>query len=318
MGITCGVCLLESCEEALPNETSPEETQELRLGVDQIRTRALDDSFEVNDTIGVYAVKWQDETSPGDLLSYGNYADNVAFVLKDEADNWLNEEAVYYPADGSKLDIYAYYPYHREWINRDTTGIYFRVNPDQREYANYTASDFVTAKTTGVVRSTQKVHLTFDHKLSQLVFALKAGEGFTTNELADAKITIKNAIIDVTYNLAEGNDGTPVTGQERADALPTGEWQMPAEGGSLYGYKAIVAPQVLNQETYLEIKLGSRTFTQRFSNAIEMKSGESRLFTITVSNTELAVSTTLNPWNYQGGRSKGMPVKKRSIRMLLL
>jgi len=302
-GLIAGVCMvwgLAGCSDAEP-VTRLEETAQLQIGVSEIRTRALDNAFEVRDSIGLYAVIWQDETTPGRLHGWGNYAENVAFVLQDEADNWLAEEPVYYPADGRKLDLYAYYPYHPEWTLNDTTQIYFRVVADQTNYADYTASDFVTAKTSGVVRTSQKVHLTFDHKLSQLVFHLKAGEGFSVADLRNAQITVKNAVIDVTYDLAEGNDGVPVTGEERADVLPTGEWQQFAGSDSLlYGYKAIIAPQELNETTYLEVKIGNRVFSQRFSTPVEMKSGESRLFTITVNNTELAVSTTLNPWNYQG------------------
>lgn len=291
---------LAGCSDAEP-VTRLEETAQLQIGVSEIRTRALDNAFEVRDSIGLYAVIWQDETTPGRLHGWGNYAENVAFVLQDEADNWLVEEPVYYPADGRKLDLYAYYPYHREWTYQDTTRVYFRVVADQTDYADYTASDFVTAKTPGVVRTSQKVHLTFDHKLSQLVFHLKAGEGFSVADLQNAQITVKNAILDVTYDLAEGNDGIPVTGEERADVLPTGEWQTSsADDSLLYDYKAIIAPQELNETIYLEVKIGNRVFTQRFSTPVDMKSGESCLFTITVNNTELAVSTTLNPWNYQG------------------
>ncbi|MCD8193700.1 MAG: fimbrillin family protein [Tannerellaceae bacterium] len=296
--ISCMTFLFGSCEETIPSETSQSETTELRLGVDRIRTRALDDAFEKQDRIGLYVVK-REGGEVTTLRSSGNYADNVGFTLQDEADNWQADETIYFPAEGENLDLYAYYPYADPILAAGTTIVNFRIRPDQRDYADYTASDFVTADRRGISRTVEKVQLTFDHKLSQLVFALKAGEGFTPEELSAATITIKNALITATYDLSEGNQGTPVAGAERSDVLPTGTWQVSENDGAvLYGYKGIIIPQELSNETYLEIAVGSRTFTQKFTTPITLKSGESRLFTITMKNTGLEISTTLNPWNY--------------------
>ncbi len=296
--VLCLGFLFTSCEETISPILPEDETSELQIGVDRIRTRALDDAFEKLDSIGIYAVKWENGVSTT-LFNVGNYADNIRYTLWDEADNWLADEPIYFPIDAEKLDLYAYYPYDDSILIAGTTTVDLRIQPDQREYTNYTASDFVTADRKGVSRTAGKVHLTFDHKLSQLVFALKAGEGFTVEELSEATITIKNALVTATYDLSEGNEGIPVAGTERSDVLPTGRW-MVSEGDEslIYGYKGIIVPQDLNQETYLEIALGSRVFVQKFSTPVTLESGESRLFTITIKNTGLDISTTLNPWNY--------------------
>jgi len=284
---------LFSCNDEERNDPLTKEN-ELHIGVQGITTRALENAFTSMDRIGLFAVG-----SPGELLPAANHADNIGFTLVNEAeDTWVPDETVYYPADGNPLDLYAYYPYADPIFKAGSTLIPFRIKPDQKEYVNYTNSDLVIAEKKGVLRSANKVNLTFDHKLSRMAFALKAGEGFTVDEIKNAEISILNAIIDATYDLAEGISGIPVAGEIRDNIFPTGEWLASENDASaIYGKKAIIIPQELNQDTYIQIKLGARTFFKKFQDPITLHSGDSRDFIITLNNSELEISTTLNPWN---------------------
>ena len=269
--------------------------QPLLLGPDvSTLTRATDIAFEANDAIGLYAVKYTTGTSADLLVHTGNFADNVNFVLQNADNDWMPEYAVYFPSDDDKLDLYAYYPYRTPAFG-DGTSISLNVLADQSAYSSYTRSDFMVAQRKGIGRTPQKVALTFNHKMSQMVFEIKPGAGFTSEELKKAKVKIINAITDATYDLSQAPTAMPVEGSERADIVPCGSWIENA--GNLTGVKAIVVPQPVNTTTYIEVTLGSRKFVYKPAEAIQMNSGCSRTFTITLNNTRLDITTSINPWN---------------------
>ncbi|MCC8154577.1 MAG: fimbrillin family protein [Tannerellaceae bacterium] len=304
---------LFSCNEE--KDTFPDSGNELHIGVEGITTRALENSFTSMDRIGLFAV-----SSPEALLPSDNYADNIRFTLVNDAEGtWTPEETIYYPANGGKLDLYGYYPYTDPLFQPNATIIPFRIHADQREYENYTNSDLLIAEKKEVSRSVNKVNLVFDHKLAQMAFALKAGgDGFTVEDIKNAEITILNAIIDATYDLAEGSSGIPVAGETKANILPTGEWLASQNDASaMYGKKAIIIPQELNLDTYIQIKIGTLTFVKKFQEPIPLYSGESRDFIITVNNRELEITTTLNPWNHGDpieGDANEVPEAKVSLQ----
>lgn len=162
----------------MPEEFSAVRGDELVLGMG-MKTRASDTAFERMDQIGLYAVQWADDVTSGVLQPSGNYIDNTCFTLMDPEQDWRGAPPVYYPADNKKLDLYAYYPYRENAFVPGTSSVSLWITPNQSTYANYTASDFVVAKKEGVRQTDGKVNLSFHHKLSQMVFQLKNGDGFT-------------------------------------------------------------------------------------------------------------------------------------------
>lgn len=257
-------------------------------------TKAIDGGFELSDTVGLYLSKWEDEFTPGSLADTGNYADNAFFRLTSLPDSWTSDRRYYYPADGRKLDFYAYYPY-RSLLFDNGTLLYVDICDNQSSYSDYTRSDFMTAKATGVVRSTDKVHLDFYHRLSQIVFVLQPGSGFTTDDLRVAKVRIINAHKDAIYDLSQKLDSFPVAANWMGNIIPCGSWV--EKDGCLTGVKAILIPQEINTSTYIEVTVGSRRFMFKPSTPISMNPGCSREFTITVSNTGIDIETQIHPWN---------------------
>lgn len=274
------------------SETDGEVEFKLGAGINAI-SRAVDAGFEIGDTLGLYLAEWRNDTEADTLKPVGNYEDNVRFILLDTDDNWQPEHAVYFPADGRNMDIYAYYPYQAKGISTGTQ-LDLNIIPDQSTYAAYTYSDFMVAKNVGVKRTPKKVPLVFDHKLSQIVFELIPGEGFTKDDLLGAQVKVINAVTDATFDLAGIMDAVPVAGEKRGDILPFGSWTK--TDTSLVGVKAILIPQEINANTYIQLTLGSRRFTFKPSSIL-LNSGCSRKFSITVNNMGLDISTTINPWD---------------------
>lgn len=279
-------------EETMPTSSDSTYMLQLEAGINT-QTRAIETGFEINDSIGLYIAKWQDATTPDILRSSGNYTDNASFRLESLTNNWMSGQTIYFPSDDNKVDIYAYYPNRNPLFNSGTT-INITVTADQSAYLNYTRSDFMVAKTSGVKRTPGKVQLTFDHKLSQMKFQLKPGVGFTANELLQAKVSVINAITDATYDLSQIPTATPLSGNIREDITPCGSWTTKRD--SLVGVMAIVVPQEINATTYIQVSLGNRKFTFK-PTSILMRSGCSRTFTITVNNTGLDITTSINPWD---------------------
>lgn len=285
-------CNRENGVEPISDETN---RVPIQLGASvNLQTRATNTGFELNDSIGLYLTKWQDNSTFSVLSETGNYTDNALFRLNALPDSWTADQMLYYPADGSKLDFYAYYPYREPAFGTGTI-LNLSVASNQSAYRDYTHSDFMMAKTQGVKRSTGKVHLDFYHRLAQIVFVLKPGTGFTANDLMNAKVKIVNAIIDGTFDLSRQTDTVPVPGTTRQDVTPCGSWT--EDNGNLRGMMAILMPQNINTSTYIEVTMGSRKFNFKPAEAIHMNSGCSREFTITVNNTGIDIETEIHPWN---------------------
>lgn len=232
--LLCSVVVF-SCEREDRVLFSSEADNELKI-VTHINTqvRATDAGFEIGDSIGLYVAKWQDATLPEALQEAGNYVDNALFSLFNLSNGWGTNEVIYYPNDDNKLDIYAYYPYRSPAFGAGCR-IDLTVASNQTNYIDYTRSDFMVAKVKGVKRSPNQVQLTFNHLLAQMVFVLKAGTGFTVNDLKAAKVRVVNAVTDASYNLADTL--LPVAGSLRHELIPCGSWE--EEDGKLTGKKPL-------------------------------------------------------------------------------
>lgn len=285
-----------ACNEDKTDLLSDGDADILQLGADITGlTRANDAGFEVDDSIGVYVVKWKSYIEQDSLLNMNNYADNVSFRLENAVNQtWIPDHIIYYPNDDHQIDLCAYYPYRTPAFGSGTV-INLSVATNQSVAKNYTRSDFMVAQTDSISRTPFKVPLIFNHKLSQMVFELLPGAGMTVNDLMNAKIEVINAITDATFDLATTKGGNPVTGTNRANITPCGMWR--EVSGLLTGMKAIIIPQPINTTTYIQVTIGNRRFTYKPTEAQNLNIGCSRKFIITINNTGLDITTTIIPWD---------------------
>lgn len=284
-----------------------QKADELKFQIGILRSKATDIAFERLDKIGIYAVT-ADPANNNPLLPSGNYADNRCYKLANETDDWVSEQPVLFPADGSLCDVYGYYPWQEVALTSNTS-LTLRVQADQVDYANYTASDFMVAYANNVQKTSDEIPLTFSHKLSQMVFELKNGRNCALSALREAQVKIKNAVVEGSYDLSTGNDGLPVAGHIRADIKANGSFGKNSSGDRLVGVKAIMIPQQLTTDTYIEITIGDRVFLKKFPIPLTLNSGESRRFIITINDMEgedsdSDITTDLNPWD-EGGIIEG-------------
>lgn len=174
--------------------------------------------WTANDRIGVFM------KANGSTLSAGNIVDgaeNVAYVTESGDGTFSSvvpDKAIKMPSDGRKVDFIAYYPY-----TSTITNYVYTVNVENQ--TSQEAIDLLYSnQATGKDKSNANVTLNFKHRLTKLVFNVKAGasvaslsgmtskaSGFKTNatfSLADGSLNLDNASIKniVLKNNANGAD----------------------------------------------------------------------------------------------------------------
>lgn len=120
-------------------------------------TRVAGNSFEEGDSVGLYALVGST------TMKEERYADNLCFI-RSSKEEFVSNEAVYYPDDGVALDLISYYPYQKTGVAIGESTMQVGVEPDQNIPANYSHSDFLIASREGVLASKEAVALTYKHR----------------------------------------------------------------------------------------------------------------------------------------------------------
>lgn len=279
--------LMFSCSKNFV-ETPFEEKLPINISVD-VQTRANDTTFESGDTVGIYVVNY-DGTTAGTLTSAENYVNNACFTLTTD---WSSDEKLYWKDESTKADFYAYYPYGNP---TDISAYPFSVKTDQSIEADYWASDFLWGKRSGVTPTKDAVAITTEHLFSNALVYIKAGEGYTAEELAAANIEVKigNVKSDAAINLATGV----------ATAMGSATEIIPWNTGACY--RAMIVPQTISSDTNLiSIIIDGQEYT--YATDITFVAGTQHKIEVTISApiNRLAVDFSIKEWNvddniYQG------------------
>ena len=94
---------------------------------------------------------------------------------------------VYWKDDKTKADFYCYFPYGTP---SDLISYAFSIKEDQSTEQAYKDSEFLYGKTSGVAPTEKAVVITTNHIFSCAVVTVQPGNGFTTESLAKANVSI--------------------------------------------------------------------------------------------------------------------------------
>jgi len=191
-------------------------------------SRASGGSWTAGDKVGVH------ETVTGELGDEGF----IRYVMQDDlqtlsAEN--EEEALYFPSDGSDVKFIAFYPYNEDTqIEADNTVTYDLTDQDTQE--THEAADFLYYKKDdkSYNSSVYAAKLDFDHKLSRIVVNVKLADGLT-DDLTRMAMTINNVPVTVTCDLATG---IPTAGSTTGDIVVL----KPINQSTNVTYQAIIPP----------------------------------------------------------------------------
>ena len=186
--------LLVSCQQEENEATTPANS---RITISPIITRATEVNFETGDKIGVTI------TQNGDFV----YAENKQMTYND------------------KSQIVAYYPY-----KEGNTPASFTVETDQT--SGYGASDFMAAKKSDVLPTTNVISMNFKHMFTKLVINV-------TKEVEAniSSIALKGSIPTATLDLS----ALTVTADANASATSIVAQAVKANET----YRAIIVPQTV-------------------------------------------------------------------------
>lgn len=279
----CCAALFVGCTKDPDEVVVPQGEQipiQLLGSIDQVAaSRVNDEGFCNGDGIGVYVVNYQNG-EPGTMLSEGNQADNVRYVLNEEENKWTPDYPIYYYDKVTPVDIIGYYPYVS---NMDNVNAYsFELAKDQSTDAanglmgGYEASDFLWGKAEKIAPTASRVNITFNHKMAGVQVELTEGTGWGENEWVglDKQVLISNTIRKASIDLSTG-EVTPV-----GDIPTTGT--VPAKSGD--GWRAIVVPQSVGASmALLNITVDGTPYVYRKNSAYEYLAGKLHKFTIEVS-----------------------------------
>ena len=242
-------------------------------------------------------------------LGSGTYAYiNAPYTADGDGTLKVGDNKVYYPTDGSPVDIYAYAPYTSStssYVGPDinSNALDFSVQADQTTDATdggYLKSDFIWASLADQASSTTAKALIFSHELARISVTLSKEEGspITNAELESAQIDILNTFLGSTVNLKTGVVTLVNTGLNVAVKAITAK----ATTTSALSAAAIIIPQTVTKGTqFIKVTIGTTAYVYSIPTGegvddMAFAGGKDYQYGITVSPTGIKVSSSINNW----------------------
>lgn len=200
---------------------------------------------------------------------------------------------MYWKDDKTCADFYLYYPYQAAHVNENP--VVFKVEADQSNVNSYKNSDVIIGSTLNVAPSQTTVYIASKHVMSQVIIALKPGEGFTDASLAasDVKVTLNIPAVSANIDLATGKV-KPIMNYDGESLTMTP--MTPYKDGNVY--RAIVVPQQVSQTNLINVNVDGRDFV--FSKAFDFVSGKSYTFNVTLAKKSSGLNATITGWDSDG------------------
>lgn len=252
-------------------------------------------TWEEGDQIGVYAVEHGEQ-----LAASGNYIHNVKLTYS--SGSWMAAETMAWPADGTKLDFYAYYPYDAEAT--DPTAITFNVASDQNASTggkpNYNRSNLLMAKADNAGRGYalgNTVTLGFKHALAMVQIKTGANMGHIK------VVRLNGCFTETTLDLS--TQATTAASSARPQRVTM--YACPNDGGAwgTFAYRALVPVQTIDAGTAMfRFESGSSYFYQspKLTNAVPLEAGMAETFDFSLPY----VSITVAPGNSFGSQTRNL------------
>lgn len=240
-------------------------------------TRVADEKFEDGDVLGLFVVN-----EPDALETSGNQYDNEPLMF---VGGVLTSRELYYRDERTVTDFYCYFPYSRAVENVEA--LPFSVNSDQSTPEGYNGSDFLWGRTTGVLPTENLVNIPMRHLTSCLKVVLKAGAGWTAEELAGAKVTVCGL---KTAGFANLKDGSVAAGEGTSEIVARNE------GGGVFS--ALVVPQGVVNAELVKIAAGTDEYVLRTS--VDLRSGREHICTVPVNKTGGSINVGIVGWETDG------------------
>ena len=215
------------------------------------------------------------------LKSSGNYIDNACLTF--DGTKWNSENVLQWKDNYTSAAFLAYYPYNENVKN--AKALPFTVKTDQSTKEAYVASDFLYGNSwSHPVGGFPKPVL--HHGMTNIVVNVKAGDGFTEDELkqGNLRVHVKNVYMQANVNLENGEvNASGSVGSIKAYAT------------SALAFSTIVVPQEVRK---LTVVWNNVEYDLDFSKYCER--GRLYSVTATLKKTSGGISVTIGGWEDSG------------------
>lgn len=254
-------------------------------------TKATSLTFDVGDSISVFAVEKSANNLVGQLMS-SNFADNVKYTYDGKLFQSLTP--ISYPNNGNGLFFHAVYPYQRS-IN---SNFYFTVKNRQDQENQYTQSDLMTAVTDATKELTP--NLKFSHRLSNIVVNLD----FEQTPTSEVSLVFSNVARSVIANL-----NTNVFEPTASPTGPTPDEGVCAAYNGTNSYKAILPPQSIEKGlVFATVVIGTKSYPLAAPSNITWRSGMQYEYKLFISNNgKITFTADINPWGEDANIEETVP-----------
>lgn len=335
----CDSVTQEELHESTPTTADAKVPLQLVSGIDASITRAHDSSWDNDDRIGVYATK---AGSTYTIIPSGN---NIEYKITEGGETWVGNENVYklfekvdneiyLPADGSAIDVYAYYPYASGIAESNPRSITIPTNQNESSAdADLRACDVLVAKTVSTEEHPVNIdnisaRLLFRHVLSKVLIKVKLGTGVQLsdiqNKINSVILTNQPTVGSVTPLSQSLTISTEASTKKTISAKPVtsgdADYEAYESTGTIQTFRALLMP---NNETtnptgtstdvavnphLITFTVGDENVTYHYPITYTLRSGYQTTFTITFGATGIKVDATIQPWTADGTTGLISPV----------
>ncbi|MBQ4386533.1 MAG: fimbrillin family protein [Prevotella sp.] len=252
----------------------------VRLGYSVVQADVTRAAQDLNDGHFAVSDKIKVGISNAGADSY-EYYDYAAINASTGAMAPASNPQPYYPLDGTKIDIVAYYP------ATAGTSSSFTVKSDQTLDEAYKASDLMWTNTDGddatltnLSMTTDARTLKFHHQMAKIMVNATPGTGVTTI----TSVTLKNIKPTVTFSQTAGidYDTNPASGT-------TTDILMSNNGAALI-------PEQTISGTFLEIATNAGNATYSLSTAKVFEAGKAYTLNISVNTAAIGTTNNISGW----------------------
>lgn len=237
----------------------------VQVAPDGVNTRATDGGFEQGDQIGIYVVRRNSNNDQGTLKAAGNYADNKRYVIdrNGKLQPFSAEDQIFL-SQSEVYDFYAYYPYDAAMT--DPTNYEFRVSADQINKTDYTASDFMLAKSSGV--NDGNITLAFERKMALVELYFKKE---STYDVSQTKIKVQSrSVVNIGKNEVVTVD----------DYKTSVSMKLHAENEDYYIFRAIVPVQDLKGDYLFWFTINDKAVYYKGKSTTPLAEGKKSIYTL--------------------------------------
>lgn len=252
-----------------------------------IVTRAFDQQWEVNDSIGVTGTSG---TVLYQNVAYHTVAGNGVFMAA------TTGSEIYFQTIAS-VSFTAYYPF--TGVSEASPGVISASSDNQRLQKGF---DFLYGTGSGS-KATPVVAFRFEHSMTKLILNIKPGADITFADLTGGSSSLTGVNHAGTFDHSNGTaatSGMDLSAWTMSDKATPSDVTIPA-GSEVRTYSLILFPQTMASLTYTAT-IGGQTYTASIGTALTIEAGKSYSYNITVNKTGLTISSaTIAEWTVGNG-----------------